>query len=115
MPMASTSASLNGTVKGATTLVAIRVAPARQFVLQRFRDEREQLVHVDRAGNEANSDRQHRLEQPIAQLQQVRDQRTFGEPARFALGLTHWGGAGIVRVVGACMACRGCVAARGRP
>ncbi len=28
MPMASTSASLKGTVKGATTLVAIRVAPA---------------------------------------------------------------------------------------
>jgi hypothetical protein len=28
MPTASTSASLNGTVKGDTTLVAIKVAPA---------------------------------------------------------------------------------------
>ena len=29
--MASTMASLNGTVKGATTLVAIKVAPAGSF------------------------------------------------------------------------------------
>ncbi len=54
-------ASLNGTVKVPTTLVAIIVAPAGSLCIKRLRDEREQLVHVHRARNEANADRQHRL------------------------------------------------------
>jgi len=36
MPMLNTSANLNGTVKGATTLVAIMVAPAGNFAMSGF-------------------------------------------------------------------------------
>jgi hypothetical protein len=64
-------------VKGAVTLVAIIVRA------QRLGDELEQPVRVVHAGDEDDDDRDEGAQQPVAQLQQVRDQRPLEQ--RFAL------------------------------
>ena len=69
-------------MNGETTLVAISDAPFGSLSMQRLRDQREQLVGVHRAGHEDHEYAEHRLQEPVAQLEQVRHQRTFGQVFR---------------------------------
>jgi hypothetical protein len=55
------------------------VSPRRQLLLQRLGDVREDVVRVHHARHEAQGDTHECLDEPIAQFQQVRDQRAFGE------------------------------------
>src|SRR4029077_7302104 len=60
------------------------VAARRQFLQQRLGHEAEQLIGGQQTWHEGDADGDERTQQPVAQLQQVRDQRTFGELLRFA-------------------------------
>jgi len=78
-------------MKGAITLVAIIEPPAGSFLHQRLCDELEQLVGVDHTGDRQDYDRNGRAQQPVAQLQQVGDQRAFGQRLRITARFAHAG------------------------
>jgi hypothetical protein len=71
--MSATMNELERNPERAVMLVAISVLPAQCASIGR--QQLEQLVRVIHSGNEDDDDRDEGAQQPVAQLQQMRDQR----------------------------------------